>query len=201
MINCKNKICILGFILLLPLVLSAQASSDLMNLEIERRGINATGMLLLGGWAAANIVTGSIGYFSASNSTKYFHQFNAAWNTVNMGIAIFGYLQSTGEILPGITNADIIKEYNFMQNLFLLNAGLDVAYIVAGLYLHERSKTSEDNKNRLKGYANSLFVQGGFLLAFDLVKYFIHKSNAEVHLYPAIEIATNSIQMNSLISL
>jgi len=83
-----------------------------------------------------------------------------------------------------------------MQNLFLLNAGLDMAYIVTGLYLNEKSRTSIKNKNRLKGYSTSLIVQGGFLLLFDLFKYFIHQSNSNINLYPIFDLSTNALQIN-----
>jgi hypothetical protein len=177
----------------------AQENLPPLNFEIERRSINQTGMLVLGGWAAANIISGSIGYFSAKKSNKYFHQFNAAWNTVNLTIAIFGYIQSTAPIPENFTSIDIIKEFQFMQNLFLLNAGLDAAYIMTGLYLNEKSKSSIKNKNRLKGYASSLFLQGGFLLIFDIIKYFIHQNNAEINLFPTLNIAESSVQFNLLL--
>jgi hypothetical protein len=86
-----------------------------------------------------------------------------------------------------MSNVEIIKEFNNFQNIFLLNAGLDAAYIATGLYLRERSKNSPNHSNRLKGYGNSLFLQGGFLMVFDIAMYFIHQQNADVNLYPVIQ--------------
>jgi hypothetical protein len=68
----------------------------------------------------------------------------------------------------------------------LLNAGLDVAYIATGFYLKERSKNSSSSE-RLRGYGNSLLLQGGFLLMFDVALYFIHQNNADLNLYPHLE--------------
>lgn len=73
-----------------------------------------------------------------------------------------------------------------MQNFLLLNAGLDVAYIATGFYLKERAKNSS-SPERLRGYGNSLLLQGGFLLAFDIAFYFIHQNNADINLYPHLE--------------
>ncbi len=73
-----------------------------------------------------------------------------------------------------------------IQSFLLLNAGLDVAYIATGFYLKERSKNSSSSE-RLRGYGNSLLLQGGFLLAFDVALYFIHQSNADLNLYPHLE--------------
>ena len=58
-----------------------------------------------------------------------------------------------------MTNLEIINEYNSLQNLLLLNAGLDVAYIATGFYLKERAKNSSSSE-RLRGYGNSLLTSG-----------------------------------------
>jgi hypothetical protein len=148
--------------------------------------INETAMLVLGSWAAGNILVGTYGNFKASGEAKYFHQFNAAWNIVNLGIAAFGYFNAVNSDPIAMTNVEIIKDFNSLQNLLLLNAGLDVAYIATGFYLKERSKNSSSSE-RLRGYGNSLLLQGGFLLAFDIALYFIHQSNADINLYPHLE--------------
>ncbi|MCK7526178.1 MAG: hypothetical protein MZV64_55535 [Ignavibacteriales bacterium] len=85
------------------------------------------------------------------------------WNVVNLGIAAFGYFNAVNSDPSSMTNLEIIKDFNSLQNLLLLNAGLDVAYIATGFYLKERSKNSSSSE-RLRGYGNSLLLQGGFLL-------------------------------------
>ena len=59
--------------------------------------------------------------------------------------------------------------------VLLLNAGLDVAYIMTGLYMKERAKNVEKRKAMLKGYGNSIMLQGGFLFLFDVALYFINQ--------------------------
>jgi hypothetical protein len=173
--------------LLITNTASSQELNDIEKFEIERQNINKTGMMVLGGWAIGNIAIGTFGNFKAKGEAKYFHQFNAMWNTVNLGLAVFGYLGAVNSDPAQMSNVEIIKEFNNFQNIFLLNAGLDAAYIATGLYLREKSKNSSKNKNRLTGYGNSLFVQGGFLMVFDLAMYFIHQQNADVNLYPVIQ--------------
>ncbi|AFH47831.1 Hypothetical protein IALB_0117 [Ignavibacterium album JCM 16511] len=143
-------------------------------------------MLALGSWAVGNILVGTYGNFKAGGEAKYFHQFNAMWNVVNLGIAAFGYFNAVNSDPSSITNLEILKDYTSLQNFLLLNAGLDVAYIMTGFYLKERSKNSSSAK-RLKGYGNSLLLQGGFLLLFDVTLYFIHQNNANINLYPHME--------------
>lgn len=155
--------------------------------ENSRRHINQTGMMVLGGWALANIAAGAFGNFNSSGESKYFWQFNAMWNTVNLGIAAFGYF-GNAPLGPSeqITLSETLKEYSSLQNILLLNAGLDAAYITAGFLLREKSKSSTKNAERLRGYGNSLILQGAFLLAFDIALYFINLNHANVYLYPMI---------------
>lgn len=148
--------------------------------------INESVMLVLGGWAAANMLVGTYGNFKAKGEAKYFHQFNAMWNVVNLGIATFGYFNAINSDPAAMTNLEILKDYNSLQNFLLLNAGLDVAYIMTGFYLKERAKNSS-SPERLRGYGNSLLLQGGFLLLFDVSLYFIYQSHANIYLYPNLE--------------
>lgn len=179
---------IIVFLLLLSESVFSQNDSSLhlQNFQMERKDINETAMLVLGGWAVGNILVGTYGNFKASGEAKYFHQFNAMWNVVNLGIAAFGYFNAVNSDPASMTNIEIIKDFNSLQNFLLLNAGLDVAYIATGLYLKERSKNSS-SAERLRGYGNSLLLQGGFLLLFDVSLFFIHQNNANINLYPHLE--------------
>ncbi len=152
----------------------------------DRIRTNTTAMLVLGSWAAGNILVGVYGNFRAHGEAKYFHQFNALWNTVNLGIALFGYMDAVSADPATMSAADIIRDHSSLQSFLLLNAGLDVAYITAGFYLKERAKSSS-SAERLRGYGNSLLLQGGFLLLFDLTLYFIHAGNASAGLYPYLD--------------
>ncbi len=166
----------------------AQGITDnqIQNFQQERNDINQNAMLVLGSWAAGNILVGTYGNFKSSGEAKYFQQFNAMWNVVNLGIAAFGYFNAVNSDPALMTNVEIIKDFNSLQSFLLLNAGLDVAYFATGFYLKERSKNSSSSE-RLRGYGNSLLLQGGFLLAFDVALYFIHQSNAALNLYPRLE--------------
>lgn len=186
--NKQTKILLLIF-LIVPLVqLAAQDifSDSLTSFHQSRMNVNESAMLVLGTWAAGNILIGTYGNFKASGEAKYFHQFNAMWNVVNLGIAAFGYFNAVNSDPSSMTNLEIIKDFNSLQNFLLLNAGLDAAYIMTGFYLKERSKNSS-SAERLQGYGNSLLLQGGFLLLFDVSLFFIHQNNANINLYPHLE--------------
>ena len=186
--NTNLKIFFLFSLIIPASVILAQDNftEQLQSFHQQRKDINQNAMLVLGSLAAANILVGAYGNFKATGEAKYFHQFNAAWNIVNLGIATFGYFNAVNSDPSSMTNVEIIKDFNSLQNFLLLNAGLDVAYIATGFYLKERSKNSSSSE-RLRGYGNSLLLQGGFLLAFDVALYFIHKGNADINLYPHLE--------------
>lgn len=173
-------------IIAFSLFTSAQQKSKVADFEIDRQNINQTAMLLLGSWAGANILTGAYGNFKAKADAKYFHQFNAMWNFVNLGIATFGYLNAINSNVSEMTSMEILKDYSSLQNFLLLNTGLDVAYIMTGFYLKEKSKNSVKSE-MLRGYGNSLLLQGGFLLFFDVALYFVHQNNANLLLYPTLD--------------
>lgn len=185
----KNIKVTFPFLILLLIFVSpvkAQSIDQIRSFESERNGINKTGMIVLGSWAVGNILVGAYGNYKYTGQTKYFYQFNAMWNVVNLGIAAFGYFNAAGSDPNSMNATKILNEYNSLQNFLFLNAGLDVAYMVTGLYLKERAKNSS-SADRLKGYGNSLLLQGGFLLVFDVALYFIHQNNASINLYPHLE--------------
>jgi len=175
-------------LIFLPLfVLAQDVVPSLKEFEDTKYEINRTGMLVLGGWALANIVSGTTLSFTTKGEAKYFNQFNALWNTVNLGLALNG-LFNTGTDSLSLLNS--VTGHQTLQNIFVLNAGLDLAYIAAGLFLKEKAKNS-DKKDILTGYGNSLLVQGAFLLVFDAAMYFIHQNNANVTLYPLLGTLTD----------
>ena len=136
-------------------------------------------MLVLGGWALTNIALGAGLQGSRSGSDRYFHRMNAYWNVVNLGIAGFGYYAATQLDPAGYDLATSINKHHGFQKILLFNAGLDVGYVLGGLYLTERAKNRPDQRDRLRGFGQSIMLQGGFLFAFDLVNYFIAKSRTD----------------------
>jgi hypothetical protein len=130
-------------------------------------------MLTLGGWAVANIAAGAALQGSADGSTKHFHRMNAMWNCFNLAIAGFGYYTAMNSDPASWDLATSLGKHNSFQKVLLFNAGLDVGYIMGGLYLTERAKRPGVNSDQLKGFGQSIMLQGAFLMVFDLANYFI----------------------------
>jgi hypothetical protein len=157
-----------------------------LDFESDRLNINSFGMALLTIWAAVNILTGIPGWIFGKGVSRYFFQMNAFWNLVNLGLGLAGYMGAANADMALLTQGGITAAYHDMQNLYILNTGLDVAYIAIAFLLIERAKRILKWRHLLRGYGFSLIVQGGFLLIFDLIMFFVHKSHATQYLYPII---------------
>ena len=134
-----------------------------------------TGMLVLGGWAAANIASGLVMRSNTKGVDSRFWEMNALWNGVNLVLAGFGYMSAVKLGTDG-TTLELYQAQMSMDKIFLFNAGLDIGYIALGAWMTERSKNVTKNVDRWKGYGRSIMLQGAFLLAFDMAMVLIHKS-------------------------
>jgi hypothetical protein len=133
-----------------------------------------TGMMVLGGWAVANIASGLVLRINTSGSTSRFYEMNAIWNGVNLAIAGFGYF-SAAKLGTDGSALELFQEQMGIDKTLLFNAGLDLGYIAAGAWMMERSKNVSKDPDLWKGYGKSIMLQGAFLFAFDVAMVLIHK--------------------------
>ena len=147
-------------------------SYDAFNTERAKR--DQALMLTLGSWASANAITGAIGWTTAKNpEVKAFHQMNLMWNTVNLGLAIPGYLKAR-QAKQLMSLSETLNAQQKTERIFLLNTGLDVAYITAGFLLRSMALNQQAKADQLNGFGKGLILQGSFLFAFDLTAFAIH---------------------------
>lgn len=171
--------------ILLPL--SAQIDADLLSLNESRLQLNKTNMWVLGGWAVANMGVSGVLRSQTMGSTRYFHEMNVIWNVVNLGLAAGGLYGSYGADLAAFGLWETFAEQQKIEKILLFNLALNFTYITAGGYLIERSKNTLDRPERLKGYGQSLLLQGGFLLLFDTTQFLMHHNNAHADLKRLID--------------
>jgi hypothetical protein len=168
---------LLGFITLS--VSSISQNIDLVAFEKQRVNYTKKSMLVLGGWSAANMIGSAFATKTSNQEMRYFHQMNVQWNGINLLIASLGYWGASKKNTGNATTlASVLQHQNGVEKTYLINLGLDVAYVTGGLYLTEKSK-SNSNRPRLKGYGNAIMVQGGFLLLYDIVNYAIHRKHGK----------------------
>lgn len=163
---------------------SAQ-SDDLVEFNQRKDQIGKRSMYALGGWAVGNFaVSGSMIGFT-NGPEKHFHQMNVMWNVVNLGLAGAGLLGAKDGSQRNLR--ETINAQHSTEKIYLFNAGLDVGYIMGGLYLTELANRKPDQHDRFKGWGNSIILQGSFLLVLDTVMYFIYKGHRKKSLNPILE--------------
>ncbi|MEO0583146.1 MAG: hypothetical protein AAF135_13060 [Bacteroidota bacterium] len=169
---------LLAFIFTLSLLCLPQdlwAQSELLNeINQQRIRLNKGNMYVLGAWAVGNI--GVSGYLRSrtTGNVRYFHEMNAIWNFVNLGLAAGGLYGSFVEDPSTYTAWETYRAQQNIEKILLFNMALNFTYMTAGGYLIERSKRANDRPERLEGYGQSLIMQGGFLFVFDLTQYLLH---------------------------
>ena len=155
---------------------SAQNKSSFDSLNYIRIKTNETGMKVLITWSVANIVAGGTGYFIANDKeTKAFHEMNALWGIVNLGIAGLGYSGARKELKAAYNCKDELHRWQSNKQLYLINFGLDVGYISAGLLLDSYAGRFKDPET-WHGFGKSIAMQGAFLFVFDGVMFSLHQS-------------------------
>lgn len=143
----------------------------------RRNQLNKTNMTILAGWAGVNIIQSSISSANATGSDKAFFQMNTYWNVVNLAIAGVGLYSVKKAANKKLSLMQNLSEQQKLEKILLVNSGLDVGYVFAGLYLQERGQRL--NNEQTQGFGKSVLLQGGFLLVFDIVQYCMHHTNGK----------------------
>lgn len=167
----KNYGWILTALVIIITVLPASGQEEYRQFYSESLGTTNPGMYVLGGWAITNIASGAYGWHRYDGDTKYFHQMNLFWNTVNLSIAGFAIYSNLMLDVSAMGPDEIMKKHLNTEKILLINAGLDVGYIGAGFLMRHLAGRSEKNSDLLKGYGNSVILQGSFLFLLDIVLY------------------------------
>ena len=179
----KKLILIIGLVFSTSYTFS-QSQVDLNNFNRQRNNITKNGMKVLAGWSAANVIYSAIATGQTTGTTRYFHQMNVMWGGINLGLAALGYLGTRNK--DGMTLVQSLKQQAGIEKTYMLNAGLDVAYIASGFYLKERAKNNLKNRDKFKGYGESIILQGAALLLLDGVMFTVHNRHGK-KLYKMME--------------
>jgi hypothetical protein len=186
------------FFLSMLFVASAEAQTH-TDFYLRTLDINRTGMYFLGGWAMANMVTGTYGSMRYTGEQKYFHQMNAAWNIVNAGIATYALFEIAGTDISLLSQNEIMRKHIRTENIFLFNAGLDVLYMAGGAWMIRAASKSEKHHDLLKGYGQAVILQGAFLFLFDLAKFGIQYGHRQSFLHSSTSIGLSTDGLSLLI--
>jgi hypothetical protein len=154
----------------------AFAQDSLKNFTTARINTTSSGMGVLMGWGALNLGTGAIGWANSTTpESRYFFKMNSIWGVVNFGTGLLSYGALQKERKKHYTAAETLREQERIQKVFLINGAFDIAYLGVGAYL----KLAGDSRHSpiMKGYGESVLIQGAFLLIFDDLMYHAEKNN------------------------
>ncbi len=175
-----SRLLLVSLSILLSTAAVAQDMTVFDTYNRERNAITRTNMLVLGGWGLGNMAGGVAGMLTTpwGSEANYFHQMNAYWNVVNVAIAVPGFLGARKRMGRSYDIPATFKEQRKMETSYLINMGLDVAYIGTGLWMQEFGNGRPQKQAALlKGMGNSIMMQGGFLLLFDIASFAIHRTH------------------------
>lgn len=194
----RKFILIQVFLLMSGYVLAQSNVNGLEEMNQSRLQKTRTGMTILGSWALGNMLISPILASRSNGVEKHFHQMNAYWNIVNFGIAAMGYVNTLNQDVQSLTLAASVSEQQLIEKVLLFNTGLDVAYVLGGFYMIERSRRNDSQSQRLKGFGRSIVLQGAFLFAFDLLFYLkMNQHGAEVmNLLSHVRLTPNSLGLS-----
>jgi hypothetical protein len=90
------------------------------------------------------------------------------WGAINLAIALFGQRSSNRRraAADGRSPEVMAREQKKLSRLLWINAGLDILYILGGVWLAQTRGASDP---RMLGWGWCIVVQGAFLFVFDLV--------------------------------
>ena len=166
-------------ILLLTCLLYFQpVFAQVAEFQTEFNRINKKLMVGLGSYAMSNFVFSGIGYSTAkTEQTERFHEMNVIWNTVNLSLAVSGYLNAArgGKAM---NREEMIKMQKKTETIFIVNSCLDIGYMSAGLWMRSLAPNRRSQEELFRGYGNSLILQGSFLLVFDSFAYLVHHQHS-----------------------
>lgn len=154
--------------------LEAQDTVFVKKLALQKHQLNNRGMVFLTSWASVNIASGTAVLITHSYEEKCFYAMNAGWGAVNLAIALPSLLSK-----PKTYSAtqQLSSDLKKTEKIFLINAGLDIVYIGAGIGAIELSKSRQNAKDRemYRGFGKSFVLQGSALLFFDGLMYQMNK--------------------------
>lgn len=171
---------IILLLLIMWLPTNAQDMTLIDGYNRERNAITRTNMLVLGGWGLGNMAGGLAGVLTTpfGSEANYFHQMNIYWNTVNVAIAIPSFIAARKRMNKSYDIATTFSEQRKIETTYLINFGLDFAYIGTGAWMQQFGDGRPQKQEALlKGMGNSIMMQGAFLLLFDITSYIIHKKH------------------------
>ncbi len=112
-------------------------------------------------WSILSLLSGLYAWFATNEFGRGFGIQLVAWGAVDAAIAIVG----AGTAARRKSTADPKKEALFIRKVLWINFGLDMLYILGGVWV-----TQTFSESFWQGTGWGIVLQGAFLFLFDLIR-------------------------------
>jgi len=157
-------------------------AGDLSDLALGHVEAKKTEGLVLLIWGLANFGAGIAIAAAGHEDDGWFYAgvTTASWGAINAGLSLLlldlggaaeAHARQTRQLRGRALFArrdELIARQEGSATLFALNAGLDIAYIVAGALLYGFGAAESPTDSAMVGVGGAILAQGAALLAFDL---------------------------------
>lgn len=118
-------------------------------------------------WGVGSVVVGALAAAVPNTVIRQIGVQFVTWGGIDAGLALFGERQAqqkaTQHANGALTEQQVAADIRKLHRILIINTGLDVGYVLAGLGL---IVTAQDRPRRL-GIGIGVLVQGSFLLLYD----------------------------------
>jgi hypothetical protein len=118
-------------------------------------------------WSVCSVLFSTLTFFAGDPFLRGFAIQCFVWGAVDGAIAIYGARRSAKK-QANIQEVDRVevetKETSWLSRILWINAGLDVFYVLGGMWLMQ---TWGADSPLWRGHGAGIMIQGGFLLFFD----------------------------------
>ena len=147
---------------------------NLTSFNQERLLLLQIGLAVLGGWGLLNLLVNLILYPKAKGSKKYFYQLNLVFGVSNVLFAAIALAILNRQQASSFGLEDSLIELFKFEKLLLFNMGLNISYLVSGLFLLKLAKVQLEKASRFRGYGRTMLLQGAWYCLYDLTFFLFH---------------------------
>ena len=151
---------------------------ELKDFDERFRLILSRHLAILGWWCLVNLLAAFVGIYFSSNWWWYFFVMNVSWALINLAVVYFLFKHVLFQRYRDGNTFDRFEVQYHVDKMMLLNIGLDLAYIMTGLFLYTLSLIPNIYLPEMwLGFGYSVVLQGAFLFFQDHYIHWLHRIN------------------------
>jgi hypothetical protein len=118
-------------------------------------------------WGLGSVVLGAAGMLQAGPRVRHAGMQALTWGAIDAALAFAGQHGAAGKARRldqgALSEDDLAREIRNFRRILLINAGLDVGYVLGGVWL----LATAGERHERQGMGMGIIIQGLFLLLYD----------------------------------